>query len=117
MLCPECGLPWLPPERSTRRRRQRRAVAPAVGQNGHQPEPQLASTAGTADETTARIKAAVQASQASSPARLIISTGLFVSGLLLLLAWLEHSPHSMVIFGILAAVFLVMLIRVPSRRQ
>ena len=48
--------------------------------------------------------------------RLIVSTGLFVSAILLLVAYLDRSSHSLAIFGTLTVIFLILLMRMPRRR-
>jgi hypothetical protein len=48
---------------------------------------------------------------------LITGTGLLVSAFLLLVAWLDRSSHSSVVFGSLTAIFLVALLRLPPLRK
>ncbi len=55
-------------------------------------------------------------STSSSATRLIVSTGLFVSAVLLLVAYLDRSFHSLAIFGTLTVIFLILLLRKPRRR-
>jgi len=55
-------------------------------------------------------------STSSSATRLIVSTGLFVSAILLLVAYLDRSSHSLAIFGTLTVIFLILFLRMPRRR-
>ena len=55
-------------------------------------------------------------SSSSSPTRLIVSTGLFVSAFLFLVAYIDRSSHSLAIFGTLTVIFLILLSRMPRRR-
>jgi len=55
-------------------------------------------------------------SNSSSASRLIVSTGLFVSALLLLVAYLDRSSHSLAIFGTLTVIFFILLLRIPRPR-
>jgi len=48
---------------------------------------------------------------------LIAGTGLVVSAFLLLVAWLDRSLYSSVVFGTLTAIFLVALLRLPRKQQ
>jgi hypothetical protein len=52
----------------------------------------------------------------SSASRLIVSTGLFVSAFLLLVAYLDRSSHSLAIFGTLTVIFFILLLRIPRPR-
>ncbi len=115
VLCPDCGLPCLPPERCHVRQSQRQAVArqPEV------PQDLAHEQTGSLKEPAPMVKLSVpRARQSSSPSasRLIVSTGLIVSAFLLLAAYLDRSPHSLAIFGTLTVVFSILLLRIPRRR-
>ncbi len=58
----------------------------------------------------------VRQSTSSSATRLIVSTGLFVSAILLLVAYLDRSSHRLAIFGTLTVIFLILLMRMPRSR-
>jgi hypothetical protein len=115
VLCPDCGLPCLPPERLSLPQSRRRSVA-------RQPEvPQVLAPeqTGSLKEPAPMVKPSVlRARQAnsSSASRLIVSTGLFVSAFLLLVAYLDRSSHSLAIFGTLTVMFFFLLLRIPRRR-
>jgi hypothetical protein len=114
VLCPDCGLPCLPPERLTPPRSRKRSAArqPQVPQDLaaeqtkplKEPAPMVKPSAPRAGQSTS-----------SSATRLIVSTGLLVSAVLLLVAYLDRSSHSLAIFGILTVIFLILLLRMPRR--
>ncbi len=52
----------------------------------------------------------------TSPARLVFMTGLVFSLLLTLIAFLDHKPTRMAIFGFLSFAFFLMLLRTPRAR-
>jgi len=115
VLCPDCGLPCLPPERLTLPRSRKRSVArqPVV------PRDLVPEQTGSLNEPAPMVKLSVpRARQAnsSSASRLIVSTGLFVSAFLLLVAYLDRSSHSLAIFGTLTVIFFILLLRIPRRR-
>ena len=51
-----------------------------------------------------------------SSTRLIISTGLFVSAFLLLVAYLDRKPHNLAIFGGLTVIFFILNLRMLRQR-
>jgi len=115
VICPDCGLPCLPPERLTLPQSRRRSVArqPEVPQ-GLAPE-----QTGSLKEPAPMVKLSVprgRLSNSSSASRLIVSTGLFVSALLLLVAYLDRRSHSLAIFGTLTVIFFILLLRIPRPR-
>ncbi len=115
VLCPDCGLPSLPPERCHVRRSRRRAIA----RHPEVPQDLVAEQRGSPEEPAPTVERWVpRARQSSSPsaALQIVSTGLFVSAFLLLVAYLDHSSHSLAIFGTLTVVFFLLLLRIPRRR-
>lgn len=107
VLCPECGLPGLPPARL---RPSRPAEVPAP--SAAEPE---ASSPPTTDESPGARAAELALSDprpatASSAAALILRTGLAVSLLLLLFAYLERSVLNAIIFGALTGLFAIILL-------
>ena len=115
VLCPDCGLPCLPPERLTLPHSRKRSVArqPQV------PQDLVPEQTGPRKEPAPMVKPSVpraRQSTSSSATRLIVSTGLFVSAILLLVAYLDRSSHSLAIFGTLTVIFLILLLRMPRRR-
>jgi hypothetical protein len=115
LLCAHCGLPFLPPARLSARRLQKHPVA-------HEPEitRELAvEQAATSKEFATIARAAVPHAgrlASSSAPRLIIPTGLFVSALLLLVAYLDRSSHRMAIFGSSTVIFFVLQVILTRRR-
>ena len=115
VLCPDCGLPCLPPERLTLPHSRKRSVArqPQV------PQDLVPEQTGARKEPAPMVKPSVpraRQSTSSSATRLIVSTGLFVSAILLLVAYLDRSSHSLAIFGTLTVIFVILLLRMPRRR-
>src|SRR5208337_3245439 len=115
VLCPDCGLPCLPPERLTLPHSRKRSVArqPQV------PQDLVPEQTGARKEPAPMVKPSVpraRQSTSSSATRLIVSTGLFVSAILLRVAYLDRSSHSLAIFGTLTVIFLILLLRMPRRR-
>ena len=115
VLCPDCGLPCLPPERLTLPHSRKRSVArqPQV------PQDLVPEQTGSLKEPAPMVKPSVpraRQSTSSSAMRLIVSTGLLVSAFLLLMACLDRSSHSLAIFGTLTVIFLILLLRMPRRR-
>src|SRR5208337_1986402 len=115
VLCPDCGLPCLPPERLTLPHSRKRSVArqPQV------PQDLVPEQTGSLKEPAPMVKLSVpraRQSTSSSATRLIVSTGLLVSAILLRVAYLDRSSHSLAIFGTLTVIFLILLLRMPRRR-
>jgi len=115
VLCPDCGLPCLPPERLILPQSRRRSVArqPQV------PQDLVPGQTGALTEPAPMVKLSVPRaiqSNSSSASRLIVSTGLFVSAFLLLVAYFDRSSHSLAIFGTFTVVFFILLLRIPRRR-
>jgi hypothetical protein len=116
VICPGCRLPSLPPERLKARRSSRRA--PAHQHEG--PQDSVFERPGSLDEPASTMKLSaprVSQSSPSSASRLIVSTGLFMSAFLLLVAWLDRSSHSLAIFGSLTVIFFILLLRIPRDRR
>ncbi len=115
VLCPDCRSPGLPPEQLSSRRSSRRsaAIEPRT------PQDQAPEDSRSSQERALKAKALMARtgqSNAWSSSRLIVSTGLFVSAFLLLVAYLDHSSHNLVIFGGLTAIFFVLLLRSSRQR-
>jgi hypothetical protein len=114
--CPQCGLPGLPPAQVRSPKASRRPVArqsslfegAARKADGMLGEP--APPAGSPSSRKGQ-------SQTSSAPLLIVSSGLFVSAFLLLVAYLDRSTQNMSLFGTLTIVFLVVLVRMRMSRQ
>jgi hypothetical protein len=115
LLCPNCGLPCLPPERLTLLRPTKRAVT----RRAEVPQYLVPEQARSLEVPSPMVKPSVpragQSTSSSAP-RLIVPTGLFVSAFLLLVAYLDRSSHSMAIFGTLTVIFFILLLRIRRRR-
>jgi hypothetical protein len=116
VLCPECAKPGLPPARLGRQRQPQRPALPAISVSPR--------AAGVLDPISAEDHPAefavgsepLPARPVSSAPRLIVRTGLVVSLVLLLFAYLERSTPNAAVFGFLSVVFLVLLIWLPRAR-
>ena len=115
VLCPECGRPGLPPRRITLPAGTRRAVTrqPAVQDESRPVIGGMLKDPAPIIESSAR---RTRPASASSASRLIVSTGLFVSVFLLLVAYLDRSSHSSAIFASLTVVFFLLLLRMSRSR-
>jgi hypothetical protein len=115
LLCPHCGLPFLPPERLKGRQLRKRSVAldPEVTR-----ELAVEQASTSREFATTTISAAPRAGRlaSSSAPRLIIPTGLFVSAFLLLVAYLDRSSHRMAIFGLSTVIFFLLQMIITHRR-
>ncbi len=105
----------LTPERLTLPHSRKRPVArqPQV------PQDLVSEQTGSRKEPAPMVKPSVprvRQSTSSSATRLIVSTGLFVSAILLLVAYLDRSSHRLAIFGTLTVIFLILLMRMPRSR-
>ncbi len=115
LLCPRCGFPSLPPQRLTvSRSRRRSAEREAQALQVEIPE-EGRSLRGTAPSSHPSLSR-VGKSNSWSSARLIISTGLFVSAFLLLVAYLDRKPHNLAIFGGLTLIFFILNLRMLRQR-
>ena len=110
--CPTCGYPSLPPEvlfghPATRRRVQ-----------GHDESEETAVTV-MAEEPIESDRSPIMESSSStalSALRLVFLAGLVVSLFLLLIFYLDQRQELTGVFGMLAIIFFVLLIRTPKRR-
>jgi hypothetical protein len=109
LRCPSCKRPSLAPELMTGQRGPRRRVPISNDQDDVLVITALA-------QGPAAPHRLVPAGSSSSPARLIFSTGLIVSLFLLLIFFLDENTINMAIFGFLALVFFVLLLRTPGGR-
>jgi hypothetical protein len=108
--CPRCGRPGLPPEQV---RFRKTASRPIVRQSSIGDNPSL-SIDGSLKQPAPLIRSTrdgKKKSQASSAPRLIVSSGLLASAFLLLVAYLDRSRQSMLVFGTLTIVFFLILVR------
>ena len=108
--CPRCDRPGLPPQpvRVLKTPRRPASPPPPPGQESSQ------KIDGLLHEPAALARPAggvPVSSQVSTAPGLILTTGLFVSLFLLLNAYLDHRVQSMLLFGTLAVVFLIVLLR------
>ncbi len=112
LRCPACGLPSLPPEvvfghPTTRRRVQ--GHDEAVEAMADAAEEPIASDGSPIIETAP--------STAVSALRLGFITGLVVSLFLLLIFYLDQQQQYTGIFGTLAIIFFLLVLRTPTRRM
>ena len=114
VTCPSCGGAGLPPERVTIVTRFERMpltggkLAPEAETDGRSKGPSRSPDTWTPSSPRRR------SSPASSAPRLIATTGLVVSAFLMLIAYLEHSNHSLAIFGSLVVISLLVLLRIRT---
>ncbi|MGO9599500.1 MAG: hypothetical protein ACLP7Q_16045 [Isosphaeraceae bacterium] len=128
--CPRCGQPGLPPKGLQHALVSKHTIGSvdraASGTEGRSPvaiasAPVIAPGAGSRPEEpswTPRPAGDGLRSRSSSSAWLLIAgTGLVVSAFLLLVAWLDRSLYSSVVFGSLTAIFLVALLSLPRKQK
>lgn len=117
--CPRCGTPALPPDRvPAPQPAEPAARLSAAPENG--PVILIEGAPTASDSLVRKALTPPVPEPRSTAALLIVSTGLFVSAFLLLNAYLDRSVQSMSLFGTLAVVFLIVLVRlrmVRSRRE
>ncbi len=115
LKCPACGMPALPPEfllgHPAVRRRVREAPVgePVIVINGDEaPDgpPKPAAVPAIAEPPSTLV----------NTLRLVFITGLVTSLFLLLIAFVDENRRASYIFGGLSVVFLLLLLRLPSRR-
>ncbi|MGC8644299.1 MAG: hypothetical protein ACP5XB_30935 [Isosphaeraceae bacterium] len=110
LRCPRCDRPGLPPQpaRVLKSPRHPASPLPPPGQESSK------KIDGLLDEPAALVHPAGIApapGPVSTAPRLIVTTGLFVSLFLLFNGYLDRSVQSMSLFGTLAVVFLIVLLR------
>jgi hypothetical protein len=111
LRCPACSRPSLPPERAVFRQSKRPGAPSAPALDGAAGASEVEQTErGLADEP------ASAASTTFSPARLVFITGLALSLVMALFAFLDDRTANLAIFGALALGFLVLLLRASRRR-
>lgn len=115
LRCPACGTPSLPPEillgHPTTMRRVRGLLADGAA---------LKMPAETPDEVRipdAPIVISTPPSPLVGALRLVFLTGLVMSLFILLIAYLEDNQNAAGIFGGLAIVFFLLLLRLPGRNR
>jgi hypothetical protein len=111
LRCAVCSRPSLPPERAVFRQPGRAG--------GDRARPNGAPPATTSPEQSAAQLADQPVGTrtgAFSPARLVFITGSALSGFMALFAFLDNRTTNMAIFGFLAIVFFVLLVRTARRR-
>jgi hypothetical protein len=114
--CPSCGRPALPPKADPQLRRKYAfdfdARAGAEGESGADGS---AVPNGSNPENVLEIPSA--ASPVLGTARLIFKTGLILSLALLLIFYLDQKSTNATIFGALAVIFFLLLLRFPKPRR
>lgn len=116
LKCPACGRPALPPEillghpSVLRRIRDRVDDEAAMALNGINASP-------AAEESDPPAEIAASPSTLVNTLRLVFLSGVVTSLFLLLIAYLDQNLRASFIFGCLAVVFFVFLLRLPSRRR
>jgi hypothetical protein len=110
LRCPACTRPSLPAERAVFRQPKRQA--------GHSPPASDGAAATSAVEQTTPELAdeAAAASSSFSPARLVFITGLALSLVMALFAFIDDRTANLAVLGALALGFLVLLVRASRRR-
>lgn len=115
LRCPSCGTPSLPPEillghpatmRRIRGLEEDNDAAPATG--AEDPD------GPGGPEATALI--APPASPLVGVLRMVFLTGLVMSLFILLIAYLDDNQRATLIFGVLAIIFFLLLLRLPGRK-
>ncbi len=116
LRCPACGTPALPPEILLGHPNTRRRVREAQGDDQ--------AVLAIGDEASANAPAADPSALIGPPPSTIVSvlrmiflTGLVMSLFLLLIAYLDGNQRAAGIFGSLAVVFFLLLLRMPGRRR
>jgi hypothetical protein len=112
LRCPVCQRVSLPPETAGFLEFRQRLDVP---NNDHATANAPRSPEGPMLIGDRRLAIALRSSQ-TSPARLIFTTGLVLSLVLALLAFLDLRPRTTAIFGFLAIAFFLMLLRTPRKR-
>jgi hypothetical protein len=111
--CPTCGLPSLPPEPAGSRLVRRTGGVVKVGDD--------VLVISAAPENVAGADASASAVAVPpthiGPARLVFRTGLLVSLGLMLIFYLDRNTTNATIFGFLAIVFFLMLLRISRSRS
>ncbi|MHB1558703.1 MAG: hypothetical protein ACYC61_14690 [Isosphaeraceae bacterium] len=116
--CPKCGTPALPPEAFLGHPSVRRRVRDAAGDEILVIEDE--ALAPTRRRPPAQDPAALippPPSPMLSALRLIFGTGLIISLLLVLIAFLDDNSRILGIAGSVALICFLLLLRVPSRRR
>jgi hypothetical protein len=114
--CPSCGRPALPPKVDARRR----SYALDLDAQAPRPEgdPGADGTPGSNGSNPASIfQIPGPSSPVIGPARLIFKTGFILSLALLLISYLDQKSTNTAIFGALAFVFFLLLLRLPRKRR
>ena len=112
LRCPACGFPSLPPEVVFGHPRTRRRV------QGHDEEIEMLTVA--SEEPIASDRSPILESSPStalSALRLVFIAGLVISLFLLLIFYLDQKQELTGVFGVLAFIFFVLVLRTPSRRM
>jgi len=113
--CPACARLALPPKADPRLRRSHSTELDAGSSGAGNP-----GVDGIAGPHDAKPEHLVLAPTASSPvigpARLIFKTGLILSLALLLIFYLDQKSTNTAIFGALAVIFFLLLLRLPRQR-
>jgi hypothetical protein len=114
--CPACARPALPPKLDPELRRRQEYDVDRQSNGEREP-----GTDGPEDPIGSNSEGVLQiqrpASPVIGPARLIFKTGFFLSLALLLISYLDQRSMNTVIFGALAVIFFLLLLRFPSKRR
>ncbi len=115
LKCPACGMPALPPEFLLGHPAVRRRVRE---RGGDQPAIVIIDADAPADAAAAHPPVVIEAPPSTlvNTLRLVFISGLVTSLFLLLIAYIDQNQRASFIFGSLAVVFFVVLLRMPSRR-
>jgi hypothetical protein len=109
VLCPRCGLPGLPPEQLRARKTTHRPIA-RPSSPGEEPSQKIDGLLSKPAPLVRSPSAGKGRSSVSSAPLLIVSSGLFVSAFLLLIAYLDHRTQSLFLFGTLTIAFFLILV-------
>jgi len=114
--CPSCARPALPPKADTHLRRSHLIDLDAHSKSEGEPGADgMADPNGSTPEDLVQVQ--TTQSPVVGPARLIFKTGLILSLALLLISYLDQRSTSTAIFGALAVIFFLLLLRLPRKRR
>jgi hypothetical protein len=114
--CPGCARPSLPPRTDPILRRGYAIdLDPHVGEAGEPPADGTPIQAGSNPDSVLEIQ--TSPSPVIGAARLIFKTGFILSLALTLISYLDQKSTNAMIFGALAVVFCLLLLRLPRKRR
>jgi hypothetical protein len=116
--CPTCKQPGLPPRVDAGRRRSYDFDVDAPADGDGEGAPGVDGTPGTlGSNPSSFLQIPGPSSPVIGPARLIFKTGLILSLALLLISYLDQKSTNATIFGALAVIFFLLLLRLPKKRR